>query len=148
MTEYKLVRLNTDKTSTIGMILAPELRCFTVEDGHREKKVAGETRIPPGRYEIKLRNEGGMTKRYANRFDYHKGMLHLQNVPGFTWIYIHVGNTPAHTEGCILVGDTVENNVDREGRVGRSAVAYERLYKEISGKLLAGEQVFITVGDK
>ena len=34
----------------------------------------------------------------------HQGMLHLQKVPGFEFILIHVGNADENTAGYLLVG--------------------------------------------
>ena len=42
--------------------------------------------------------------------DMHKGMLWVRDIPGFEYILIHTGNTDEHTSGCLLVGDTQENN--------------------------------------
>jgi hypothetical protein len=107
-------------------------------------KVPGETRIPAGTYQIKLRPEGGMNAKYAARFPAdHRGMLWLQDVPGFEWVYIHIGNTDDDTLGCILVGDTA--NI--EGTLARSEQAYRRIYGTISNAILAGEPVSITVED-
>jgi len=36
--------------------------CFGLEDEYREDKVAGETRIPSGTYQVALRKEGGFHK--------------------------------------------------------------------------------------
>lgn len=114
----------TNEVCTIGRMAAFGHFFWTLEDPRREHKVYGETRIPAGRYDIKLRTEGGMTQRYAQRFpDMHKGMLWLQEVPMFEWVYIHIGNTAADTEGCILVG------MERSGNtISRSKVAYCLLY--------------------
>ena len=79
-----------------------ERLCFTLEDQRRlGEKVAGETSIPLGTYEIKLRTEGGMHEKYLRQFMElpHQGMLHLQNVPDFEWVYLHIGNTDDDTLG-------------------------------------------------
>ena len=145
--ELKLLRYGHGGDSTGGLLFVDGKHfCYTCEDEYREVKVAGETRIPPGRYEIKLRNEGGLTKRYAKRFDFHKGMLHLQNVPGFNWIYIHPGNTDDDTEGCLLVGYSARTHSAQEYSTGLSVAAYTDLYKKVLEALNRGEGVFITVG--
>lgn len=117
--------------------------CFALEDERRDIKVAGETRIPPGLYQIKLRPAGGMHERYKARFDDHHGMLWLQNVPGFEWVYIHIGNTDDETAGCILVGDQAFANL----MLGQSVAAYRRVYRRCSLALLAGENVEILIED-
>lgn len=149
--EYVLQRFSSAKESTLGTIhlvrgAALTFRCFSLEDQYNSPKIPKETRIPPGKYEINLRNEGGMTARYAERFDFHKGMLWLQNVPGFEFVYIHIGNDDDDTEGCILVGDGAQSNILDDGMVTSSVNAYKRLYREIT-QALQDEQVFITIQD-
>jgi len=117
--------------------------CYTLEDGYRKVKVPGETRIPGGKYEIRFRKVGTHHKRYAAGFsDIHKGMLELQDVPGFKYILVHVGNYPRDTSGCILVG-----SIAGDGIVSNSTNAYRAIYPAIAGALEAGEKVFITVVD-
>jgi len=154
--DYVLHRFSSAGRCTLGMIHhvnfenpegALQFKCFTLEDESREVKLAGQTRIPAGCYEIKLRDVGGMTRRYHERFDFHQGMLWLQAVPGFEWIYIHPGNTHQHTEGCILVGNGVRENVTRDGFLSESTKAYKRLYLEMLDSIQQGEQVFITIKD-
>ena len=145
---YKLFRFSSRPVSTLGLIMADlndgkVFRCFTLEDEYREVKVSGETRIPAGKYEIKLRTVGGMHSRYSKRFDWHKCMLWLQDVPGFEWIYIHPGNKHEHTEGCILTGDGSHSNLIDDGSVSSSVAAYERIYKEIVSMLDSARQVLI-----
>ena len=63
----------------------------------------------------------------------HKGMLWLQDVPNFKWILIHCGNTDEHTAGCLLVGDSQENNqIKTNGFIGSSSNAYKRIYPAIA----------------
>tara|TARA_R100000482_G_scaffold120374_1_gene65587 strand:+ start:1518 stop:1949 length:432 start_codon:yes stop_codon:yes gene_type:complete len=119
--------------------------CYTLEDEERAVKVKHETMIPYGRYEIKLRREGGFHNKYSKRFpDIHDGMLHITNVPNFEYILIHCGNTDEHTSGCLLVGDSQENNsLVTGGFIGKSTQAYKRIYKPICEALQKGEEVFI-----
>lgn len=122
--------------------------CFVCEDEHRDKKVHGETRIPEGCYLIKLRNEGGMTKRYASKFpNDHKGMLHLQNVPNFEYVYIHIGNTDDDSLGCLLVGKGAVSTLDG-GTVSNSTGAYIDLYRKIVDAMDSGETVQIIIKNR
>jgi len=134
---------NADATLSDVMVNGdPE--CYGLEDEYREVKVANETRIPAGTYPIKLRAAGGMHGRYCEAEwckDWHKGMLHLQDVPGFEWIYIHPGNTDDHTSGCLLVGD--QANEGEHLTISKSRIAYERLYKKVVAALEGGELVEI-----
>lgn len=128
--------------STLGALSIDGRFCsFALEDQAQPVKVAGETRIPAGRYEIKLRTEGKLHEKYAGKFTDHRGMLWLQDVPGFEWVYLHVGNNDDHTAGCILVGDVAMAH----GELAQSVQAYRRLYGQISNAILAGEPVFIEV---
>ena len=152
--ELLLLRHNSGPDSTTGILSnldSEQFYGFTCEDEHRTKKVMGETRIPAGRYEIKLRREGGMLKRYKQRFgDWHEGMLHLQDVPGFKWIYIHVGNDDDDTAGCILLGYGAKayrsaSGTAVGGEVSSSTACYKDFYKQVVEQMIAGNKVFITV---
>ena len=147
--ELLLLRYSSQKDDSLGLLFLNGLfQCFTLEDESRAEKVAGETRIPAGTYSIELRQEGTLTKKYAERFpDLHKGMLWLQDVPGFEWIYIHCGNDDDDTDGCILVGDEAHQNVTANGFLGASAPAYRRVYPLIAEAILQGQEVTIKVVD-
>jgi len=144
--ELFLLRIYKDEDSTIGSLFVnTNLECFTLEDEYREVKVPGETRIPSGIYEIKLRAAGGMHLRYSKKYPWHEGMLWLQNVPNFEYIYIHIGNYERDTEGCILVGTTATGGSDINCKVSNSVQAYERLYKKVLAALKKGEKVHIKI---
>ena len=117
--------------------------CFTLEDQSQKVKVPGETRIPAGLYELKLRTEGGMHPKYAARFTEHRGMLHLIDVPNFEYIYIHVGLDDDDTNGCILVADTAH----ADGTLTNSTAAYRRIYGQLANAILAGEPTHVLVED-
>ena len=143
------IRISTTDFSSLGaMYIDGSFACWTLEDTKRAfEKIDGETRIPDGLYEIKLRAEGGMNARYSAKFPFHRGMLHLQNVPRFSWVYIHYGNKRAHTQGCILVGDGLNNNVVADGFSGSSVKAYSRIYPLVADELLAGGRVKIRISN-
>jgi 23S rRNA-/tRNA-specific pseudouridylate synthase len=71
-------------------------------------------------------------------------MLHIQDVPNFTYILIHTGNTDEHTSGCLIVGETQQDlEVSKDGFVGSSSVAYKKMYAKVAGQLLQGKDVSI-----
>jgi len=143
-----LKRLCFSQDFTAGALIWLDNNQFlaaTLEDEKRLVKKAAETAIPAGTYEIKLRNEGGLTKKYAAKFpEMHKGMLWLQDVPNFEWVYIHVGNTDDDTEGCILVGTTIDYSL---GLLSESVVAYKSIYPIIASAILSGQKVEIEIVD-
>lgn len=149
--ELLLQRNSHDDNSSLGSLsIDGRPECYVVEDEPRLKKVKGETRIPAGRYEIKLkpasRFDARMTAKYGATW--HRGMLWLQNVPGFEFILIHTGNTEKDTEGCLIVGRNKVPNGKGGGSVSGSAIAYEALYPKVRDAILRGEKVFITVRDE
>jgi heme-degrading monooxygenase HmoA len=75
---------------------------------------------------------------YSQRFE--RLMPLVCDVPGFTGIRIHPGNTAADTEGCILLGfqRTAESIV-------ASKAAFGAVYQRISEALLAGDSVSLVV---
>ena len=149
----EVLRYSSGADSTLGLLseVGPDGReflAYTLEDEWREEKVSAETRIPEGTYDIKLRTTGGFHSRYANKFgDWHKGMLHVQDVPGFEYILIHTGNTDEHTMGCLLVADTSQQNITKEGFIGASTSAYKRIYPSLAQWLVDGNKLNITYID-
>ena len=101
-----LKRIALRSTYTIGRLYVDgNYFCDTLEDTVRdlnkngkfdngEKKVYAKTAIPYGTYEIKW--------TYSPRFK--KYTPQLMNVPSFSGIRIHAGNSSTDTEGCLLLG--------------------------------------------
>lgn len=89
---------------TFGRLLAEDGHrlCYTLEDEVREIdgipvadwKVKGATAIPAGRYRVTL--------AYSPRFG--PDTLTVHDVPGFSYIRMHAGNTEKDTDGCPLLG--------------------------------------------
>jgi len=153
-----LQRISSNRDSTLGVLYMNTLStyeigtrvfkflCFTLEDEYRETKVYGETRIPQGIYDVCLKQTGGFHDRYRTRFlKIHKGMLHLQNVPGFTDILVHCGNTDEHTAGCLLLGYRPALVQGGEFELHNSTQAYNAVYPAIAQALEKGEHVEIEI---
>ena len=148
--ELIVLRISSQADSTSGLLfektdLGLNFLCYTLEDERRALKIKGETRIPAGIYDIQFRKEGGFHNKYSKRFaDIHKGMLQVMDVPNFDYILLHCGNTDEHTAGCLLLGDSQENNIIiKDGFIGKSTNAYKRIYKLVSDRMEKGESVTI-----
>ena len=150
-----VLRFSSQKDSTNGLLFQKtesfglQFLCYTLEDEFRALKVRGETRIPAGIYDIQFRKEGGFHNKYSKRFaDIHKGMLQVMDVPNFDYIMLHCGNTDEHSSGCLLLGDSQENNVIiKDGFIGKSKNAYKRVYPLIAKELELGNKVTIEYKD-
>ena len=106
--------------------------CDTLEDTVRAPgvKIPGKTAIPAGKYKIKL----------TESLRFKKLMPRLENVPGFTGVLIHSGNTAEDTRGCILVG---RNRV--KGKVLDSRETFARLFKLLFVSERGGEDLEIAI---
>lgn len=106
--ELLLKRIAKKDTYTIGKLyINGDYFCDTLEDKDRglkqsdslsyiqKIKVQEETAIPSGKYEIIV--------NYSPKFK--RNLPRLLNVPGFSGILIHRGNTSKDTAGCILIGE-------------------------------------------
>ena len=112
-------RFEFKDTHTIGkMYLDGQYECYTLEDVVRTgAKVNGQTAIPTGTYNLII--------NHSNRFN--RDLPLLENVPNFTGVRIHSGNTSANTEGCILVGTTWSG----KDFIGNSKVAFNKLFEKL-----------------
>jgi hypothetical protein len=124
----------TDK-STIGeLYIDGNLFCYTLEDTcRRNKKVAGETAIPSGTYEIYI----------AESPKFGRPMPYLKDVKFFSGIMLHWGNSPASSEGCLLVGEEIGPMPDW---ISYSRKAFERLLPVIEERLRKGPLTISIMG--
>ena len=144
--KLQVVRTQFGTDATNGLLFVNGLfECYTLEDQYQAVKVMHETCIPEGTYDIKFRTVGGFHEKYKKRYgNEHYGMLHLQDVPNFTYILIHAGNTDESTSGCLIVGETQQDlDLSDDGFIGHSGVAYSKLYKKVAKELLLGKSVTI-----
>ena len=141
-----VVRTQFGTDATNGLLFIDGIfECYTLEDQYQAVKVMHETCIPEGTYDIKFRKTGGFHAKYSERYkNSHYGMLHIQDVPNFTYILIHTGNTDEHTSGCLIVGETQQDlEVSKDGFIGSSTVAYKKMYAKVASQLLQGKSVSI-----
>jgi hypothetical protein len=131
--ELRVVREYYTPGCTIGRLLVDgQFECYTLEDGIRTNKVAGETAIPAGRYPV--------TINFSNAF--RRELPLIDGVRNFTGIRIHSGNTKADTKGCILVGQAWSPGAES---IGSSVRAFQALLPKIKAALAAGESVMLSV---
>lgn len=149
--QVDLYRFTNEADYTYGLFFIDgEIQAFTLEDEERLKKVSGETRIPAGRYEVKFREVlSELTKKYRQKFPDFTYHLWLQDVPGFNYIYIHMGNTDEDTDACILVANTCDlTPPTSDGFIGESTNCFKKIYKTIGSTLrLNKESVHINIYD-
>lgn len=146
-----VVRTQFGADATNGLLFVDSVfEAYTLEDEIRDVKVMHETAIPLGEYEIKYRTVGGWFTREKARYDkkfgagWFKGMLELQDVPNFTYVLIHSGNTDESTSACLLLGNTQQDlDMSKDGFIGSSRLAYESFYPKVRDALDAGERVTI-----
>lgn len=133
--ELKLNRIFLGSSATIGELLVNDKHlCDTLEDRVRPEgeKVYGKTAIPEGTYEVKL--------THSPRFK--KILPEILNVPNFSGIRIHTGNSSKDTEGCILVGTW---DGEKEDWVGNSRIAFDELMALLEEATNNKEKITITV---
>lgn len=133
--ELKLNRIFLGGSATIGELLVNDkYLCDTLENRVRPEgeKVYGETAIPEGMYEVKL--------THSPRFK--KILPEILNVPNFSGIRIHTGNSSKDTEGCILVGTW---DGEKEDWVGNSRIAFDELMSLLEEATNNKEKITITV---
>lgn len=141
--EIKVKRITPiDYPYTIGkMYIDGKYFCDTLEDRVRdlnkngkfdngEVKIAGETAIPYGRYQVVVT----MSPKFKRE------LPRLLNVPNFEGILIHRGNTDKDSSGCLLLG---ENKV--KGKVINSTPYEQKLVSILKDVQNKGEEIWITI---
>lgn len=155
---YILQRYSDNRDCTLGLLFKEiidgngkrlVLQAYTMEDEYRDVKVMHETRIPAGFYELGLQMiETDKTKQYRLKYPWFKNHIEITKVKNFTGVYIHIGNVDEHTSGCVLLGDTANNNNVATGEISSSTIAFKRFYEVVHELLSNGTKVFLTIKDE
>jgi len=128
----KVERFALKKTYTVSrMLIDGEQFCDVLEDTVRKDgvKVWGETAIPEGVYKMRL--------SFSQRFQ--RILPEILNVPNFTGIRIHGGNTAEDSHGCLLLGI---NEV--KGKVLKSQIMLAKLIVMLQNTGLSEFEIEIT----
>jgi hypothetical protein len=139
MLHFLLDRKWRKDTYTIGRLYVNgEFLCNTIEDVDRKLnqnmsateiqkiKVASETAIPTGTYAMRV----SMSPKFKRE------LVEIVNVPAFSGIRIHRGNTAEDSAGCVIVGDNTS-----KGRLTNST-KYELQITEMVKK---ADYAYITI---
>lgn len=155
---FILQRYSDNRDSTLGLLFKvvsaaevkrPHFFCYTLEDQYQVIKVPKETRIQANRYELKLlKIETPKTLQYRNKFPWFMWHIEVIGVPGFTRVYLHIGNDDEDTDACILLGDNADNNTIGPGSISNSTQAFKRFYNEVTEWLSNGNKAFIDIRDE
>jgi hypothetical protein len=132
--ELRVNRFKKTEKATLGrLIIDGAVECYTLEDVVRPDgvKVDGQTAIPAGTYNVII--------DASTRFK--RDMPHIMDVPNFTGVRIHSGNTDADTEGCILLGTKIEN----DDFISGSKDAFNAFFPKLKAAIDAGEDVTILI---
>ncbi len=136
MRELLLTRDVFNPEETLGSLwIDGKLFGYTCEDKDRYlecggAKIYGSTAIPRGRYRLSV--------TLSNRFKKLLPILH--DVPQFSGVRIHAGNTHKDTEGCILLG---QERTDDGVRLCRRVI--EGLIEYIREAEHEGDDVWLTI---
>ena len=126
----RLIREPSRQQTTLGVLFVDDqFFAFTLEDELRERvgqavslwKIAGQTAISAGRYEVKL--------SFSQKFQ--RVLPEVLDVPGFSGIRLHSGNRHTDSEGCILLGFNRANAMITDSRMAVTALI-DRLAAEES----------------
>ena len=141
--QFKLHRRYLGPEYTIGsLFINGEYLCDTIEDKVRdlnkdgdlddpgEEKVYAETAIPYGTYAMDLT----MSPKFQRLLPL------VQDVPHFTGIRIHRGNTAKDSAGCIIPGENKDI-----GRVVNSTKYELMIIERMLDAIRYGEQVLIKI---
>lgn len=134
---------------------------FGMEDEARAVKVRGETRIPNGKYPLKLRHSPKFSSSYYRddvgnlmlaskrttpdliaKYHTQHELIWITGVPGFEYVLIHWGNTDDNTDGCYLVGTGI-GNINGQKAITRSRDKYVQIYPKIWRAINSSEGVMI-----
>lgn len=130
--ESKIIRIAQGKNSTLSQLYINDIfQCYLLEDKIRETKIPTETAIPSGVFSLKLNTIGAKNVNYKKALGkLHEGMIEINGIPNFSFVYIHTGNTIKETNGCPLCGFGFQFT-EGEYVVTQSVSAYRMVYPKL-----------------
>lgn len=152
--KLKLERRWPKVTYTIGRLYIDGIfYCNTLEDRDRglnqtdpidvirKRKIAGETAIPKGTYQVLMNVTSPKYAGVAWYYNFCRGkMPRLKDVPGFDGILVHPGSDALSTRGCILVGRN-----SKIGKLTDSRACFQEVYRLMKEAADRGEEITIEI---
>ena len=152
--KIKVERRWPKATYTIGRLYIDGIfYCNTLEDKDRglkqsdpllyiqKRKIAGETAIPKGTYEVAMNVTSAKYAAVAWYWQFCQGkMPRLLNVPGFDGILMHPGTDALSTRGCVLVGKNT-----KVGKLTESKACFQQIYRLMKAAADKGEDITIEI---
>lgn len=133
MLDLSLTRYDYKPDYTAGILQIGSSKWVTLEDAVRKTKIMHRTAIPAGRYEI-------VPHVFASRYQIRPL---LKDVPNFYGVFMHVGNRPEDTSGCLLIG-----KAQSFGTIINSSVAYAEVCAHLCTAWTNKQDVFIQINDQ
>lgn len=143
MLHLTLIRAYKKDTYTIGRLYAGgRFICNTIEDKDRglnqfmsesdiqKVKVKAETAIPIGTYKLVV----SMSPKFGRK------LIEIQNVPAYSGVRVHRGNTAQDSAGCVIVGMNTE-----KGKVTNSTKYEELLTTMVESAINNKEECYLTI---
>lgn len=140
-----------------------EFAGYGIEDPVRDEKIFGETAIPAGTYTLRLTHSPKFSKEYyrdnegnlilANKrkttalqrqYNAAHELVLIDNVPNYSRVLIHWGNTTKDTHGCYLIGSGFA--IDKEKKTAAlfgSRKKYTQIYPTLFSELRGGTGVIV-----
>lgn len=139
MYSLNIVHIDETQNSTVSSFqINGKHICFIIEDGFREKKEHGVTRIKANSNILKIvkRQWGGFYERYKLRFGF-DFVVEIIN-DSHTDTIFHIGNTSEDTKGCFLTNTGIIKKTDYVGT--QSVKAYIKFMKEMEWVFMNTDQ--------
>lgn len=145
-----ILRISDDGETVVGKLFLNEVfYCYTLEDSHSDEKIRAEILPAPGAYSLRLnQNDQAVASVYQQLYPgWFSFPLQLQNVPGFTAVYILNNSNDAPDHASIMVTDTLQVS-NKEAFLKSSEATFKRLYlwlrqaleKGISARIIIKEE--------
>ena len=118
-----------------------DITSFTLEPNKNK-------RIEKGIFELKYREvESGLTLKYRKQFNWFKFHIELQDTQPRKHIYIHIGNFARNSDGCILLGNTIDLTPPdlTQGFIGESADNFKSFYLQFEKWMQENKRVFLLI---
>jgi hypothetical protein len=125
--------------------------CYCLEDKVRTEKIAAQTAIPTGLYPLRYRKEGRIYNHYVPKFgdlNQARGMIEIAELPNFSYVMFHIGNSKADTAGCPLVGSKVDEaylQATGDYKVLHSTATYRKVYPLLAAALDTKKPIWLDI---